>query len=240
MALNLDIKGTTGNCAVLDDTSILFSPAVIKKMSPISSLEDLNIIKKYNIDVPESIEFEEEFIDLIPKLSDISENVVAYIAGFVVKKMKKITFCPKCISLLQQDGSSKDDTHFKLLNQKNRGGLLRPSVDLISICIFVERKVRYVISLNDNKMPKEKIFFETFVTNLTRQAMEEKKYFVYDDGDHIFEHTFLENPYSKIVKNVISIYAKLRFYSLAKKQTEDIKGELIRKKFTKLILFSGQ
>lgn len=240
--LNLDIKGsTTGNCAVLDETNIL---RVVSNNNTapvqISTADEMSIIRKYNLDVPENILFENELLELIPNLSEISENVVAYIAGYTVKTLKKTVFCFKCLSLLEQNGEPTDDTYFKLLNQKGRGGLLRPSIDVIKICIFVEKKYRYVVNLNNNKMPKEKNFFDVFVTDLTRQISQENKYFLFDDIDHMFEHTFLENPYVKLIKQIISVYAKIRFYSLAKKQSEEMKGELIRKKFSKLILFSGQ
>lgn len=132
------------------------------------------------------------------------------------------------------------DPYFKLLNRKNRGGLLRPSSSVINICILVEKKYRFVINLNDGKIPKEKHFFKVFIMELTRQITEQKTYFLEDDEDHVFEHELLENPQVQLIKNIISIYAKIRLYSLAKQQTEEMKGELIRKKLTKLILFSGQ
>ncbi|VEN53822.1 unnamed protein product, partial [Callosobruchus maculatus] len=36
-------------------------------------------------------------------LTDYSKDVVGYIAGFVVKQVKKVVTCSKCISLIQSD-----------------------------------------------------------------------------------------------------------------------------------------
>lgn len=237
----MDIKGSTGNCANLDNTNILYITQTNKNVPPISSIDDLGIVKKYNLDIPESMEIgdEEMTIDFIPNISVLSENVVAYIAGFVVKKLKKDILCSTCSSFLEQEYSSVDDTYFKLLNQKNRGGLLRPSLDVVKICISTEKRLRHILNLNNDKMPKEHNFFNVFVAETTAKIVEGKYRFL-NMNDHIFDHSVMDNPEIKLIKNIISIYAKIRLFSFAKKQTEQIKGELIRKKLSKIILFSGQ
>lgn len=210
-----------------------------KNTPPISSIDDISLVRKYNLDIPDEIEVEDQIIAFLPDLSEISENVVAYIAGFVVKKIKKIIFCNECQIILEESRASLDDTYFNLLKQKNRGGLLRPSSDVIKICMVVEKKIRLLMSINSNKIPKESNFLEVFVSEVASSILHNKKMFQQID-DHIFDHGLMENPRCKIIKYIISIYAKIRIYSFAKKQTEAIKGELVRKKLSKIILFSGQ
>lgn len=225
----------------LDDTNILCvtKSSQYNNILPIDSIDDISVIKKYNLDVPDSLIIEEDVISFIPDISLLSKNVVAYIAGFVIKKLKKNIFCATCQTSLEQNYMSVDDMYFKLLNQKNRGGLMRPSTDVIDICVLVEKRLRHIFSTHNNQVPKEKKFFDVFVNKMFSEVLENKKIFSVID-EHIFDHTFMENPKTKLIKSIIICYAKIRLYSFVKRQTETIKGELIRKKLSKIILFSGQ
>lgn len=175
----MDIKGGTGNCAALDNTNILFVTKANTNAPPINSVDDMSIIKKYNLDVPDLIQLEEEIISFVQDISLISENVVTYIAGFVVKKLKKNTLCITCKFSLEQNYASVDDTNFKLLNQKNRGGLLRPSSDVIQICILVEKRIRQIMYLNNKQMTKENIFYNVFVNEISSNIVQNNFFYSY-------------------------------------------------------------
>lgn len=238
--MNLDIKNYSGNCTALDDTTILNITSKRNQPLPIlSSIDDISLIKKYSLDVPDTVELEGDVFNFFPNVSVLSENVVTYIAGYVVKKIKKTTFCLFCQSSLEELSEAMDDVRFKLLNHQNKGGLLRPSSDVIEICIIIEKRLRHIFELNDKKMPNEPNFFKTFVHEMFAVISDNNKVFSCLD-EHMFNHSFMENPKTNLIKIIISVYARIRLNSFAKLQTEKLRGELIRKKLSKLILFSGQ
>ena len=64
------------------------------------------------------------------------ENVVSYIAGFVIATLKKKIVCKKCVDALCDQSSTTcldDCQQYDLINVKNRGGLQKPAVDVVKI-----------------------------------------------------------------------------------------------------------
>lgn len=107
-----------------------------KDQQPINNIDGMNIVKKYNLDICDS----EDAIRLLPQLSQLTENLVTYICGFVIRRVKKIVKCPLCTVVLEDFSSHiYDDNNFMLLNRKDRGNLLRPSKDAINICLYTDK-----------------------------------------------------------------------------------------------------
>lgn len=138
LMLKHNVKNVKGNCLELDNTQLIFNSDSL--ISSELSMDNISFIKKYSIDINDLISNTEDFhgiIKFIPSVSDLSENPVAYVAGFVVKSLKKIVRCEICNSVLECLGSSTNIRYFKLLNAKNWGqvsGLVKPSKDVVKIC----------------------------------------------------------------------------------------------------------
>lgn len=82
--------------------------------------------------------FDHDYISTLWTLSPYVENVVKYIAGFVVKKiLSNSSVCSVCSRQLTTD--SEDAVLIKI---KNRGPLLFPSEDVCKICLVAERVFR--------------------------------------------------------------------------------------------------
>lgn len=244
LALRHDIQNINGNCSNLDDTNILTTTQPQKKIYADLSLDDMSLIKKYNIDVNDMVIEDEEFyyvISYLPLLTNLTENVVAYITGFVVKSVKKIIKCRMCLSVIEDfESHSVDSENFKLINRKDRGGLIRPSEDIINICLYLERKTRQVLEITNNCMPVEKNFMATFTHQLSMSLVQDKKLFKRLDS-HIFDVSPYEvNHKVKLIKAICKIYIKIRFFNIAMSQTASIKGDLKRKTFSRLVLYSHQ
>lgn len=241
-----DIKRVNGNCFTLDNTTILGTSQT--QIQPDITLDEMSLIKKYNIDINDMVIDTEEFqgiLKFLPTLTSLTENVVGYIAGFVVKSIKKVIKCKVCISILEEERkASVDLDYFKLLNRKNRAdsysGLTKPSADVVKCCMFTERKVKQIMALTNNLMPAEKQFMDVFVTNISGTLFGDIKLFSQLD-DHVFDISMYEmNHKMKLIKCIVKIYSKIRCHSFARLQTESVRGELKRKKLSKLILFSHQ
>jgi hypothetical protein len=72
-------------------------------------------------------------------LSACSEKIVAYIAGFVVFKLKNTLHCEMCINALTEQSENKLCSLIKL---KSKGGLIFPSKDVIAVCLTCEKFFR--------------------------------------------------------------------------------------------------
>lgn len=85
-----------------DNTSILFTPS-----TPNLSLGDIHVMKKYDIQIVEDTIHDHDYVMPINiPLTDLIHNVVAYIAGYVIKMTERIIKCPICIETLRNHGDS--------------------------------------------------------------------------------------------------------------------------------------
>ena len=78
-------------------------------------------------------------------LSLCSNSIVAYIAGFVVHKLKKSLKCETCIDALIGNDSGAIHSLIKL---KSEGHLIHPSDDVIEICLCCEKMFRESVGLS--------------------------------------------------------------------------------------------
>lgn len=80
-------------------------------------------------------------------LSPCSNNIVAYIAGFVVYKLKKSLHCEVCIDALTSNTNSNMHSLIKL---KSKGNLIFPSADVMEICVCCEKMFRQEVAVVKN------------------------------------------------------------------------------------------
>ena len=165
------------------------------------------------------------------------ENVVTYISGFVARKLIKVLVCDKCKYALVNHGQ-EDTLYTTLLNIKSRGGLICPSESLRNVVSVCERMLRVSVDLSNLKTHKgnwglklETAIMERFVC---RQD-------VFPDlFDHMFDTEDTENHWLSLLRNVVKEYLKIRRFFATKKYNEHLKGDRIRHKLTKSILFQNQ
>ena len=82
------------------------------------------------------------YSSLLPTLSKYVEDVSAYIAGFVVRKLLPKVKCDECRSLLVDTGNTDSSA---LICVKNNGGLVIPSAAVVRTVHVAERKLRALI-----------------------------------------------------------------------------------------------
>jgi len=68
-------------------------------------------------------------------LQQVVEDIVEYIAGFIVRKLSRKLICDECTEVLTRTNTESGS----LINIKSRGGLINPSVDVIYLCKVAER-----------------------------------------------------------------------------------------------------
>ena len=148
---------TTGNCTPLVEMSILTVSTVTQKKSiPLSKqlVQQLNRENSRLIAEEEPINFEIDQDCESGVSSNVQEhhtfygNVVAYMAGYVVRKIRKVMNCEVCVSALTEDDSlisSSDWLHYTRF--KDMGGLLYPSKD-VKICIQCEKQFKANVHSN--------------------------------------------------------------------------------------------
>lgn len=69
------------------------------------------------------------YIPDVREITEFSNNVVEYIAGYVVMQLKKKLICEICISALTANSDRKNN----LISVKSRGELIQSPVDVITL-----------------------------------------------------------------------------------------------------------
>lgn len=245
LILHADVSGAGGNCRVLDTTTVLTVTSGTKKDLSINEI-DISSLKRNNLNLDDYLK--EQNYDVLPELVSLSEyceTVVAYIGGYVVKMLNRTVHCEDCLDLLTT--TDIEDKAYLLIKKRNLGklicyqlsrriyqfvflgGLLFPSKGIIKICHETEIFIRKLMHLTDGSLPSQNLLMDIII-NVSRRLV--------DRLSRLFtEH---EEHHYILLKAAIHCYCKIRLHNLAKKYTEKIQGDLIRKKLSKLILFSHQ
>ena len=254
-----EIRGVGGNCIDIDKTSILFVTGNAVKVNGVQT-DTLNIsilrrnegtaddaeqndvavvLNRYDIVERHPMQADHDYVDVSNScfLSEYKEYVVGYIAGFVVRMVRKIIKCPDCLGSLSISSEMTSKTNL-FLQMKDKGGLVKPSQSVVAVCKCTERCLQRMLLCCRGKLPHATSLLSAISMTVLGEigetaAFDELKPHMFDctpDSNHIF-----------VLISVISLcYAKVRMHSLAKKCTEELMGERVRKKLSKLILFKHQ
>lgn len=216
------VSSKNANCLSLDDTNILNVSSAINKHAQninLSSYSDCN---------PAELD-EEVPIDLASysKLGKFVEDVVGYIAGFVVKSLSKKIKCDYCVEELIKNPAASP-----LLLKKNRGGLKIPGNDVVRICRLGEKSFRRLQAENKLKLKHAM----QISINYSIAQIESN---IFPNLEHIINQIPLENHRTFLIKAILFEYLKIRFYHFGKIATETLQQKKVRSINSKKTLLAG-
>lgn len=171
-------------------------------------------------------------------MSLCSQKIVAYIAGFVVFKLKQCLKCETCLNALE---SSNHDYIHSLVMLKSRGALIFPSDDVIDICMTCEKVFRmhaaYFVSVEEDL---SRVTFNEIMRSVLETYMYKPVFETLDH--HIKDFGPLENHLVFLIKAITEKYIQVRCSYAGKHYTDNLiksKESKSRQEYTKLILFKG-
>lgn len=215
------------------EKSTKFGPSAIDAIN--NSLTKNIIFDRHELD-----NLEDTYPDIqVPYLSEYSEKVVAYIAGFVVYKLKKKLYCESCISALTAPCSLSVHT---LIAVKNKGGLIFPSLDVIKICQCCEKNFRSnVTSLSSNPYKRVVPYNKQKIVQCVLISCSNKNVFS-ELLPHMTNTDPLSNHLLLLIRAICEIYLDVRYSYAGKQYTynlQEMKCCKSRQSQNKLVLFSG-
>ena len=89
----------------------------------------------------EPTQIDHDYADMppyVPCISQYKEASISYIAGYVIRMVKKKTPCEQCQDALV-DAEKRQGGNMSLVARKDNGGLLYPAQDFIDVCLEAER-----------------------------------------------------------------------------------------------------
>lgn len=197
------VESEYGNCTMLESTSIL--PAHTSTNNNLNDNININDINEENsqCNIDENMTVDHNYISSIPSLSPFIEGITEYIAGFVIRQLKRKITCSICKSHLESEISNS-----VLLNLKDKGKLIKPAKDVCFIIEWAERIIRQY----QNDIFKRNI--KSIITNKITQRV--LPYIFSDLNDHIMSQEPFENHKKLLIVSLLDIYLNVRFHHIAK------------------------
>lgn len=166
-------------------------------------------------------------------LSEYVEDVVAYISGFVQRKLISAIKCEECSDALIYDENSAENS-YHLINRKNKGGLIKPSKDVYQLCKIGEKSFRIIQAAG--KITSKNVL-ELLIADSMRKINVNNVFSVLNN--HILNQTTFDNHIIFLIKSVLFEYFKIRLCHVAKSITASLQINRVRSKNTKLTIFKG-
>lgn len=161
-------------------------------------------------------------------LTVYTEDVVAYIAGFVVKVIKKCVSY-KCLILLEGT-----DNVSVLQERKKYGRLVNASNTVVKICTLAEKHFRFFNETSGifNKNNKN------LIATLIQSTMQKLPSNILDDfGSHVFDDEVIDGHVVTLLKLILQKYFYLRIHYGTSKKADFRRKPRVRSILTKTILF---
>jgi hypothetical protein len=182
------------------------------------------------------------------------DDVLSYIAGYIVKKITVCIKCPECaIALVAVDNSQSalpdhcysSNSQCKspsLITFKSYGKLVTPSQSVVKVVTATDRKLRALFGDNWSSLNKRAL------SSLKSDVLQEVKATSFEcleqhsRESHVLDEQFREDHITIIINKIIDLYVKIFSHRFGKVYTDRVVREgksSKRPKLTKLILFGN-
>lgn len=231
LIIHTELVSVKGNVSELEKIFILScgnSPTVNEDGQQIEETSEYKLAQNRIIDQVDELYFNSNAWTLTTYI----EDVVGYIAGFVVRSLRKCVTCVKCLKLLE------GTEHFSSLQRiKEYGNLVKASYLVIHICKEGEKMFRLLNKVT--KLPNKNICnYEYIFINKTFSSLPPNIYEHF--GDHIFEDDPIDGHAPTLIKLILKVYFKIRVHHETSKHLDTTVKSRVRSMFTKTTLFKNQ
>ena len=185
-------------------------------------------------------------------LSTYQESIIAYIAGFVVRKLRTKMSCAICVNALTQTRLTTQQlptshhSSLDLILSKDRGGLVFPSESVIHIIRTAEKAFRVAVAgcqPGTDKISSDRRLRLILSMGINRHLHAVSLFPTLHDHDVNDTDISMEDMHStQLQKKIVAKYLSLRFRTYGKHYTKSViqlNKEGVRQQHNKLVLFQN-
>ena len=170
----------------------------------------------------------------LPTLSEFVEDVCAYIAGFVIRRLLPKVKCSDCQKLLTDPPVVNS---CQLIILKDNGGLITPSQAVVKIIEHAEKYVRHLVPADSSAYAISRLGLRLESTVLENV----NPLVIYGQSAHAFETAdVIDNHLFSLTRLVVRAYMNVRKFHLLKSWNIKQQGKVVRQTLTKAVLFRNQ
>lgn len=167
-------------------------------------------------------------------LSPFVDDVVGYIAGWVVRKVQQRLKCIDCMECLvsRADGEASSC----LIQVKNNGGLVVPSKGMLEIVKQAERVMRSTLDVSRVQNTS------AWGVELEMHVLQCIPRTIFQDSQQHFDETChgVDSHYFSLIRLIVRTYCMVRRFHSVNLTNMGLKGKSVRHHLTKTVLFKGQ
>ena len=167
--------------------------------------------------------------------SELKSSAILYIAGYVVRMVRKKIHCLTCLAVLT---TTKEKIPDLFVAWKSNGGLELPSLVLVKICEEMEKCVMRMLSVNQGGLPHGTGLPDAIASTVLRVCVECDVFSCLKQ--HMFDTTVVNNHVFNLIKCSAKCYLTIRMHHLGKQRNAGMHTKLVRKEYSKRTLFKGQ
>ncbi|CAL1279505.1 unnamed protein product [Larinioides sclopetarius] len=230
LLINAEIKAAvTGNWIPLADIKILNVPSTVSSKEVINATTPSVTFRNSQSNKNTSSNHNAIFTGAF--LSECSNDIIFYMAGWIVKNLSGKLKCEVCVSALFP---KEMPTSLSLISFKSEGGLVYPSNDVFQICKECEMAFRQEI-LKTNCKDSQILIMKNAPSVLDKVCS--RNYF-----SVLHKHQFDTEPTANhlvhLIRSIVHLYFKVRVNYYCKNLS--LNKESMRQFFKHLVNFSGQ
>ena len=173
---------------------------------------------------------------LLPALSQYVENVISYIAGFVVRHLLQKLKCSECRHLLV-DAENVSAPTCSFLKLKNNRGLVVPSAGVVRVVQLCEQHFRRLTCVDQPVHAIARLGEKLQMAVLCDVDYNN----IFSSTDHCADTLQgIDSHISSLIRQIVRFFLDIRTLHVARTWNDSQKGTMIRQSMTKLILFKNQ
>lgn len=229
---------TVANCLEFDNCNDIGFKLQWKKRNEIKNWHDNEM---FSVTEADNNNNDSDIDENIASDTFIKDNIMFYIAGFIVKKILKTITCEGCIDNIIRNVKDRKNNfmpHTLFTDAKNNSGLVYASENVMKILRSTEKE--FLVSIRDGGITRKKNMFRSIVSRMVREYALRRDVFSFDDKCFASEE-FLGTPHRvQLISTICEKYLIIRNHSYSKFYNREILNSVsIRQKFSKLILFKN-
>lgn len=242
---NSVVSSTNANCTGFDE----YCTPAFEFRSSNRQKQELSSAENNDQDLDKIISFMNCLGD--KTLTDFQENIIYYIAGYIVRNLIKQSTCTHCNEILLNKNSnnnqiSEDHSYasssenFKRFTQSvTRGGLIFASDAVFKILTFSEKQFRYLVE--QGGLLKKNTNLKRILVNTAINYFSDNIQIFYPKHPVVEEFLSEECHEVQLVRKIIEVFLKCRMPHHSKLINIELHGKAasIRHKMSKIILFKN-
>lgn len=221
-----------GNINAQDDTSLVVASRYMSRKDT----------EEFEVSEEQCIMFEDALIDhsystAVMQLSPFIDNVLVYIAGFVVRSVTKRLRCVDCVDALTCEAVVGQTA--LLLTLKNNGGLLHASNDVIRIIHTAENVLRSSVNCSH---PGSSHKADSFGLKLEMKVLSKLPKNLFESKEQHFNDTShgCDGHYLALIRLICKCFLNVRRHHIAHMANIARQKDVVRQSNNKLTLFKNQ